>query len=106
MKYLAYGANMDAGIMRSRCRGAILLGTGTLEGYPRLYQKSTVTINHEGRPALAMFYHKDEQEPIGQPMTHYVEVLDAAYLYYDFDHKILAEALRLSNDYFQMKERF
>ena len=53
-----------------------------------------------------MFYQKDEAEPIGQPMTHYVEVLDMAYLYYDFDHSILAEALRLSNDYFQMKERF
>lgn len=150
MKYLAYGANLDAGIMRSRCKDAKLLGTGILdgwrllfkgeeplayatieewdgykvpyvlweitdadehaldrfEGYPRSYQKRTVTIEHDGQPVLAMFYQKSEAEPIGQPMTHYVEVLDMAYLYYDFDHSILAEALRLSDYYFQMKERF
>lgn len=150
MKYLAYGENMDAGIMRSRCKGAKLLGMGTLkgyrllfkgeeplayatieqwdgfevpyvlweitdaderaldrfEGYPHSYQKRTVTVDHDGQKFLAIFYQKDEAEPIGQPMTHYVEVLTAAYECFDFDRSILAEALRLSNSYFQTKGRF
>ena len=38
MKYLAYGANMDLEIMRSRCADAKFLGTGVLEGYRLMFK--------------------------------------------------------------------
>lgn len=72
------------------------------EGYPKSYQKDTVTIEHDGQTFLAMYYHKAEDESVGQPMTHYTEVLAAAYYRYSFDIDILNEALRLSNDYYQL----
>lgn len=71
------------------------------EGYPRHYQKNVVEVEHGGEKFLAMYYHKPDDEPVGQPMTHYVEVLEGAYQRFDFDIDILNEALRLSNDYFQ-----
>lgn len=147
MKYLAYGANMDVGIMASRCADAKFLGTGVLEnfrlmfkgkeplayatieewngfkvpyvlweisksdereldyfeGFPRFYQKHTVAVEHDGKKFLAMFYQKDVAQPVGQPMTHYVEVLEDAYEHFKFDRSILDEALRLSNEHFQRK---
>ena len=147
MKYLAYGANMDLEIMRSRCADAKLLGTGVLEGfrlmfkgvepnayatieqwdgfkvpyvlweiseddeaalddwegYPLHYGKSVVEIEFGGEKFLAMFYQKPEKQPVGQPMTHYVEVLEEAYERFKFDREILDIALKLSNDYFQGK---
>lgn len=72
------------------------------EGYPKTYQKDTVTIEHDGQQFLAMYYHKSAEESVGQPMTHYTEVLAAAYYRYSFDINILNEALRLSNDYYQL----
>lgn len=145
MKYLAYGANMDAEIMCHRCPGAKMLGTGKLggwrlmfkgeepfayatieewlgysvpyvlweiseederkldrfEGYPKHYKKFTAAIDYDDETCLAMFYAKDEGERVGQPMTHYVEVISAAYDLFKFDRSILDEALRLSNDYYQ-----
>ena len=38
MKYLAYGANMDAEIMSLRCPNAKFLGTGILEGYRLMFK--------------------------------------------------------------------
>lgn len=73
------------------------------EGYPSFYLKSTVTIDYGGEEVLAMYYHKREDEPVGQPMTHYVETLEQAYYVHEFDEEILNEALRLSNDYYQRR---
>ena len=38
MKYLAYGANMDVEIMRTRCTEATLLGTGVLENFRLMFK--------------------------------------------------------------------
>lgn len=145
MKYLAYGANMDAGIVANRCKDAKFLGTGVLEnyrlmfkgeeplayatieqwdgfkvpfvlweisasderaldrfeGFPKVYKKRTVKIEFGGEKFSAMYYAKPEKICVGQPMTHYVEVLQAAYEKFGFDMAILNEALRLSDDYYQ-----
>lgn len=145
MKYLAYGSNMSAKIMRNRCREAKFLGTGILEGYrllfkgeeptvyatieqwegfsvpyvlweisavdeknldreaqyPQRYGKAEVNIIVNGETVKAMYYAQAETERVGQPMTHYIEVLEAAYRKYKFDKQILAEALRLSDEYYQ-----
>lgn len=147
MKYIAYGANMDEEIMRSRCADSKFLGTGVLEGYrlmfkgeeprayatieqwdgyrvpyvlweisakdeseldhfegyPKFYGKQTVMIEFGGEKFLAMFYAKPDKQPVGQPMTHYVEVLSEAYKKFKFDYSILEVALKLSNDYYQQK---
>ena len=71
------------------------------EGYPLHYGKSVAEIEFDGEKILAMFYRKPEKQTVGQPMTHYVEVLDAAYKKYGFDFSILNAALKLSDDYFQ-----
>ena len=60
-------------------------------------------IEFGGEKFLAMYYAKSEDQPVGQPMTHYVEVLQDAYEKFKFDRSILDEALRLSNDYYQRK---
>lgn len=145
MKYLAYGSNMDEGIMRSRCAKAEFLGTGILqdfrlmfkgeepnayatieewqgysvpyvlweiteedekelarfEGFPYNYQKQSVEIEFDDENYWATFYAKSDEEKVGQPMTHYVDVLENAYDKYKFDERILEEALRLSNEYYQ-----
>ena len=71
------------------------------EGYPLNYSKAVAEVEFGGEKVLAMFYQKPEKHPVGQPMTHYVEVLDAAYKKYGFDFSILNAALKLSDDYFQ-----
>lgn len=147
MKYLAYGANMDLGIMGQRCPNAKFLGTGVLEDYrllfkgeeprayatieewegfkvpyvlweinysdereldyfegcPVHYKKNTVEIEFNGEKFLAMFYQKDTAQPVGQPMTHYVEVLEDAYEHFKFDRSILNAALKFSDDFYQRK---
>lgn len=149
MKYIAYGSNLDEGIMLGRCKDAKFLGTGVLEGYrlmfkgeeptayatieqwdgyrvpyvlweitpdderkldsyegyPKHYVKQTVMIKSNGEKFLAMFYQKPEEQSIGQPMTHYVEVLSAAYEQFDFDRSILDAALKFSDDYYQNQFR-
>lgn len=71
------------------------------EGYPNSYHKGTLVISHGGENFLAMYYYKDEEQPVGQPMTHYVEVLAAAYEKFKFDKTILDAALKLSDEHFQ-----
>ena len=147
MKYLAYGANMDAEIIFSRCADAKFLGTGILvgyrllfkgeepsayatiepwdnyrvpyvlweisanderslddwEGYPSFYGKQVVSVEFGNEKFLAMFYQKDEKQPVGQPMTHYIEVLESAYKKFGFDRSILDDAIKFSNDFFQRR---
>ena len=52
---------------------------------------------------LAIFYQKPEKQPVGQPMTHYVEVLSEAYKKFKFDYSILKTALKFSDDYYQRR---
>lgn len=73
------------------------------EGYPKFYGKQVIQIEFGGEKILAMFYAKDEELAIGQPMTHYVEVLEGAYDFHKFDRAILDEALRLSSDDYQRR---
>lgn len=73
------------------------------EGYPSFYGKRVVQIEFGGEKMLAMFYAKDEELAIGQPMTHYVEVLEEAYKKFKFDRAILDEALRLSDEDYQRR---
>ena len=73
------------------------------EGYPKFYQKHTVTIEFNGEKFLAMYYAKPEDIPVGQPMTHYIAVLDEAYRRFKFDYSILQEALRLSDEDFSRR---
>lgn len=145
MKYLAYGSNMDEGIMKSRCPNAKFLETGLLQDYrlmfkgeepnayatieewegysvpyvlweitendekeldyfkraPYCYQKQTIELEYDDDDYTIMFYAKSDEERVGQPMTHYIDVLENAYDEYKFDEKILEEALRLSNEYYQ-----
>lgn len=75
------------------------------EGYPESYQKHTVEIEFGGEKYTAMYYAKPEEESVGQPMTHYVEVIAQAYKDYKFDEKILLWALSLSDEYYQRKMR-
>lgn len=75
------------------------------EGYPKHYQKHTVNIEFGGEKYSAMYYAKPEEEQVGQPMTHYVEVISQAYKDYKFDEKILLLALALSDEFYQRKMR-
>lgn len=79
------------------------LNLDSWEGYPQVYRKHTAAIEFGGQKYLAIYYAKDESQPVGQPMTHYVEVLEAAYEKFKFNRAILDEALRLSNDYYQRR---
>lgn len=69
--------------------------------YPQRYGKAEINITYNGETVKAMYYAQAETERVGQPMTHYVDVLEAAYRKYKFDKEILAEALRLSDEYYQ-----
>lgn len=62
------------------------------EGYPRVYQKHTVTFDLNGETFTAMYYAKPETQPVGAPNDHYVAVLWAAYEYFNFDLDILIRA--------------
>lgn len=73
------------------------------EGYPRSYGKQVVEIEFGGEKCLAMFYQKPEDQSLGQPMTHYVEVLEAAYEKFKFDRSILDVALKFSDDFYQWR---
>lgn len=146
MLYLAYGSNMDEGIMKSRCPNAKFLETGLLQDYrlmfkgeepnayatieewegysvpyvlweiteddekeldrfedfPYQYKKQALALEFDDDDGcLVMYYAKSDEERVGQPMTHYIDVLENAYDKYKFDKKILEEALRLSNEYYQ-----
>ena len=73
------------------------------EGYPKSYGKQTIMIDFGDEKFLAMFYQKPEEQSVGQPMTHYADVLSEAYDKFKFDRSILDAALKLSNDYYQQK---
>lgn len=73
--------------------------------YPRRYGKAEINIIFNGEEVKAMYYAQAEDERVGQPMTHYIEVLEAAYRKYKFDKAILEEALRLSEEYYQRQGR-
>ena len=73
------------------------------EGYPKSYLKHAVEIEFGGKKALAMYYAKPEEQAVGQPMTHYVEVLEEAYIRFKFNLAILDAALKFSDDYYQRK---
>ena len=73
--------------------------------YPLRFGKAYATIIHDGEKFNALYYEQPPSKRVGQPMTHYVEVLEAAYREYDFDKSILAEALRLSEEYYQRQGR-
>ena len=62
------------------------------EGYPRVYQKHTVTVEVNGQTVKAMYYAKPETEPVGAPNDHYVAVLWDAYERFGFDMDILIRA--------------
>lgn len=71
------------------------------EGYPKSYLKHVVEIEFGGEKFLAMYYAKPEEQPVGQPMTHYIHVLEEAYVRWKFNRAILDAALKFSNDYYQ-----
>ena len=71
------------------------------EGYPKSYLKHVVEIEFGGEKVLAMYYAKPEEQPVGQPMTHYIHVLEEAYVRRKFNRAILDAALKLSDDYYQ-----
>lgn len=73
------------------------------ECFPRHYRKHVVAIEFGGEKFLAMYYAKDEEQTVGQLMTHYVEVLEEAYVRWKFNRAILDAALKLSDDYYQRK---
>ena len=66
------------------------------EGYPRVYQKHTVTVEVNGQKFSAMYYSKPETEPVGAPSEHYVDVLWQAYEHFGFDLAILQRAFGFS----------
>lgn len=69
---------------------------------PYYYEKKSIEIEYDDDTCWATFYAKSDEERVGQPMTHYIEVLENVYDNYKFDRKILEEALRLSDEYFQL----
>lgn len=73
------------------------------ERVPYCYQKKSVEIEYDDENYWATFYAKSAELPVGQPMTHYVDVLENAYDKFKFDEKILEEALKLSDEYYQRK---
>lgn len=68
---------------------------------PYNYQKYSIEIEYDDDTYWAIFYAKSDEERVGQPMTHYIDVIENAYEKYKFDEKILDEALRLSDEYYQ-----
>lgn len=73
------------------------------EKTPYEYKMRWTSIEYDDANYTATFYAKSEELPVGQPMTHYVDVLENAYDKYEFDEKILEEALKLSDEYYQRK---
>jgi len=62
------------------------------EGYPRVYQKHTVTVEVNGQTVDAMYYSKPETERVNPACDHYVAVLWDAYEHFGFDMNILIRA--------------
>jgi len=85
-----------------------LLALDRFEGYPTHYLRYWGDVEFDGKSVEVIYYAKPDELPIGQPMTHYVEVLQAAYERFGFDMNILDEALRFSNEDYQkrFKRRF
>lgn len=73
------------------------------ENFPYQYKKQAMALEFDDDECLVMYYAKSDEESVGQPMTHYIDVLGNAYDKYKFDKNILEEALRLSDEYYQRK---
>lgn len=66
------------------------------EGYPTFYYKKNLLIELSGKTETAMVYIMDERRRLGEPSSHYYDVLETAYRKFGFDMKILIEAYEYS----------
>ena len=66
------------------------------EGYPYLYRKEWVTVEHSGKPTKVMVYIMNDGRPLGAPGNYYYEVVRDGYMTAGFDTSLLRKAAKRS----------
>lgn len=68
------------------------------EGWPRLYRKEMLEVEHQGRKMHAMVYimNDDDRHPYGLPSFTYYDTIREGYRMFGFDRNILDLAVKQS----------
>ena len=68
------------------------------EGCPHFYYKRNIEVEMEnGKTVKGMVYIMHEERKLGLPSAHYYKILSDAYEKFEFDLKILEEAINFSD---------
>lgn len=75
------------------------------EGYPHLYHKKHIKININGKEENALIYVMNKNYDYNLPSKFYVKVCEAGYKDFDFDKKTLDEALTITKQNIEKKDK-
>ena len=66
------------------------------EGVPSYYTKEYFVLNINGESCTALVYIMTDGNQLGMPSEHYYKIIEDGYTQADFDHSVLATALKSS----------
>lgn len=75
------------------------------EGYPHLYHKKYVKININGKEEKALIYVMNKNFDYNLPSKHYIKICEIGYQDFNFDKKILDEALNITKQNIQNQNK-